>query len=196
MFEKQTILLATHNTNKTKEYRELLNGYPYEIIDLNDIDFHLPIDEKYDTYHENARVKVEAVAKVYNGIIVGDDSGFEIAALDYQPGVHSARFLSHLSYPEKNDYIIKELEKHQDRSCAFVCALACFYDEKIWITVNRCFGEVAKKREEGHGFGFDPIFVPLGYTQPFSVLDPAIKNKISHRALAVQALIHYLENLP
>lgn len=192
---KKTILLASHNANKTKEYREILGDSPYTIIDLNDIDFQLEIDEKYDTYRENAMVKVEALEGVFDGIIIGDDSGFEVSALDFKPGVHSARFLADQSYDIKNQYIIDHVKDHEDRSCAFVCALTCLYQDKLWVSENRCFGTIATQIYPGHGFGYDPIFIPLGYDLPFSVLDQAIKNDISHRALAIKALVHYLEHL-
>ena len=193
MLIKKPILLATNNKHKKEEFQAMFANTEYTIIGLDDIGFDQEIEEIHSTYKENAMVKVEALADVYDGIIIADDSGFEVAALDFQPGVYSARFKPELTYPQKNQHIIDSIKNHSDRSCAFVCAIACLKDNMMWITVNRAFGVVAHEVIEGNGFGYDPIFIPLGYDQSFSSLDPAIKNKISHRALAVQALLEYLE---
>jgi XTP/dITP diphosphohydrolase len=192
---KKTILLASTNQGKTNEYQAMLKPHGYHVINLQDIGFTQEIPEDFDDYKDNAVYKLNEIAKVYQGTIIADDSGFEIAALNHQPGVHSARFLPELTYLEKNQHIIQQLKSHDDRSAAFVCALACWHDDKIWVSVNRCFGQIADEVMEGHGFGYDPIFIPLGYDQPFSRLDPAIKNSISHRALATKALIQYLEHI-
>lgn len=191
---KKTILVASKNKGKISEYRHMLESVGYQVIGLDDIGFDEEIDEIHDTYKDNAIAKVEALAQTYDGIIIGDDSGFEIAALNFKPGVHSARFMSEYTYQEKNESIVSQLKDSDDRSCAFVCAIACLKDDKLWVTINRCFGSVSERVENGKGFGYDPIFIPLGYDKPFSLLDESIKNSISHRALATQALIQYLEN--
>jgi len=190
---KNPILLATSNTHKKEEFQAMLAHTKYTIIGLDDIGYDQEIDEIHDSYKGNAMAKVEAVSLVYDGIIIADDSGFEVAAMDFQPGVYSARFKPEFSYSQKNQFILDTIKHETDRSCAFVCAIACLKDNMMWVTVNRAFGEVANEVVEGNGFGYDPIFVPLGYDQSFSLLDPSIKNKISHRALAIKALLDYLE---
>ena len=190
---KNPILLATSNAHKKAEFQAMLSHSKYTIIGLDDIGYHQEIEETHDTYKENAIAKVEAASLVYDGIIIADDSGFEVAAMDFQPGVYSARFKPELTYPQKNQFILDTIKHQSDRSCAFVCAIACLKDNMMWVTINRAFGELANEVVEGNGFGYDPIFVPLGYDQSFSQLDPTIKNKISHRALAINALLDYLE---
>src|SRR5690554_4207357 len=190
----KTILLATHNQHKVKEFQEILQPYGYDVISLKDIGYNKEIKEEHNTYKDNAIAKVEALEHVYDGIIIGDDSGFEIAALNFQPGVYSARFMPEYSIKERNEAIVEKLRNIEDRSCAFVCSIACLKDDKLWVTINRSFGTVAKEVEGTNGFGYDPIFIPLGYDKPFSLLDRSIKNKISHRALAIEALVQYLEN--
>ena len=190
----KTILLATHNQHKVKEFQEILQPYGYDVISLKDIGYNKEIKEEHNTYKDNAIAKVEALEHVYDGIIIGDDSGFEIAALNFQPGVYSARFMPEYSIKERNQAIVEKLKNEDDRSCAFVCSIACLKDDKLWVTINRSFGTVAKAVEGTNGFGYDPIFIPLGYDKPFSLLDRSIKNKISHRALAIEALVQYLEN--
>lgn len=190
----KTILLATHNQHKVKEFQEILQPYGYDVISLKDIGYNKEIKEEHNTYKDNAIAKVEALEHVYDGIIIGDDSGFEIAALNFQPGVYSARFMPEYSIKERNEAIVEKLRNIEDRSCAFVCSIACLKDDKLWVTINRSFGTVAKAVEGTNGFGYDPIFIPLGYDKPFSLLDRSIKNKISHRALAIEALVQYLEN--
>ena len=190
----KTILLATHNQHKVKEFQEILQPYGYDVISLKDIGYNKEIKEEHNTYKDNAIAKVEALEHVYDGIIIGDDSGFEIAALNFQPGVYSARFMPEYSIKERNEAIVEKLRNIEDRSCAFVCSIACLKDDKLWVTINRSFGTVAKEVEGTNGFGYDPIFIPLGYDKSFSLLDRSIKNKISHRALAIEALVQYLEN--
>ncbi len=190
----KTILLATHNQHKVKEFQEILQPYGYDVISLKDIGYNKEIKEEHNTYKDNAIAKVEALEHVYDGIIIGDDSGFEIAALNFQPGVYSARFMPEYSINERNEAIVEKLRNIEDRSCAFVCSIACLKDDKLWVTINRSFGTVAKAVEGTNGFGYDPIFIPLGYDKSFSLLDRSIKNKISHRALAIEALVQYLEN--
>jgi len=190
----KTILLATHNQHKVKEFQEILQPYGYDVISLKDIGYNKEIKEEHNTYKDNAIAKVEALEHVYDGIIIGDDSGFEIAALNFQPGVYSARFMPEYSIKERNEAIVEKLRNIEDRSCAFVCSIACLKDDKLWVTINRSFGTVAKAVEGTNGFGYDPIFIPLGYDKSFSLLDRSIKNKISHRALAIEALVQYLEN--
>lgn len=190
----KTILLATHNQHKAKEFQEILQPYGYDVISLKDIGYNKEIKEEHTTYKDNAIAKVEALEHVYDGIIIGDDSGFEIAALNFQPGVYSARFMPEYSIKERNEAIVEKLRNIEDRSCAFVCSIACLKDDKLWVTINRSFGTVAKAVEGTNGFGYDPIFIPLGYDKSFSLLDRSIKNKISHRALAIEALVQYLEN--
>lgn len=192
---KKTILLVSSNPHKKEEFQTILAKTNYTIIGLDDIGYSSEIQENHTTYKGNAIAKVEALQDVYDGIIIADDSGFEISAMNNEPGVYSARFLSHLSYPLKNQYIIDKLHHEIDRSCAFVCAIACFANDTMWVTEQRALGHVAQTVELGHGFGYDPIFIPLGYNQSFSQLDPSIKNTISHRALAIHALIDYLDQL-
>lgn len=193
MSKKKPILLVTSNAHKKQEFQAMFAHTNYTIIGLDDIGFDGAIEENFDTYKDNAIAKVEALADVYDGIIIADDSGFEVAALNFQPGVHSARFKPELTYAEKNQLIINAIKDQSDRSCAFVCAIACLKDDLMWVSVNHALGKVADQVIQGHGFGYDPIFIPLGYDQPFSLLDPSIKNKISHRALAINALLEYFE---
>lgn len=193
MSTKKPILLVTSNAHKKQEFQAMLSHTKYTIIGLDDIGFDQEIEEIHTTYKDNAIAKVDALSSLYDGIIIADDSGFEVAAMDFQPGVYSARFKPELSYLEKNKFIVQTIKDHHDRSCAFVCAIACLKDNMMWVTVNRSFGVVAKEVIEGNGFGYDPIFIPEGYKQPFSLLDSSIKNKISHRGLAVAALLDYLE---
>jgi XTP/dITP diphosphohydrolase len=194
MSTKKPILLATSNAHKKAEFQKMLSHTNYTIIGLDDIGFNEEIEENHDTYKGNAMAKAEALTAIYDGIIIADDSGFEISAMDHAPGVYSARFQPTLSYPQKNKFILETIKDTDDRSCAFVCAIACFKDNMMWVTQQRAKGSVATHVVEGHGFGYDPIFVPLGYDESFSVLDPSIKNKISHRALAIASLLDYLDD--
>ncbi len=186
------IILATHNDNKLKEFKELLKDTPYDCVSLTELGYTEAIEETGSTYRENALVKVRKIAQYYPQIIISDDSGFEVDALNYEPGVYSSRYLGEKT-PDfvKNTAILERMKGVDDRSARFVCAMALKRGSFEWTCQGIVEGEVSDDIR-GSGFGYDPIFIPRGLTQTFGEIDGVLKNTISHRGLALQQVLHFL----
>ena len=193
---KQQILLVTSNQHKLEEFQMMMNE-SYDLISLKDIGHFEEIIEDQTTYHDQAVKKVETLAAKHpDMIIIADDSGIEIEALEYKPGVYSARFMPELSQHERNEWICNQARQHQKYHAAFACAIACYIQgQPMFVTVNRCFGTIAHQPSHDFGFGYDPIFIPEGYTDTFQTLPKSIKHQLSHRAKAIDALKHYLKGV-
>ena len=182
------LLLATSNPNKVREIRPLLKHLPLEIVTLADL---APIPEPHETHStfwENARQKAFAYARASGLTVVAEDSGIEIAALNGEPGVYSARFLGqNVSYPDRFAEIHRRLASQPDasRDARFVTALVVVKgDEVLFETEATIDGEIADAPRGDHGFGYDPIFFyrPLGMTTGELTLER--KAVVSHRARA------------
>ena len=182
------LLLATSNANKVREIRPLLAHLDFEIVTLADL---VPIPEPpetHTTFWENARQKAFAYARASGLTVVAEDSGIEIAALNGEPGVYSARFLGHdVTYLERFEEIHRRLasQPHAPSDARFVTALAVVRgDEVLFETEAAIDGEIADAPRGEHGFGYDPIFFyrPLGKTT--AELAPEEKAAVSHRARA------------
>ncbi len=194
---KQRLIVATNNKHKAQEIKDMLNGLEFEVLSLMDIGIDIDVEESGSTYAENALIKAMALRNLTDGWILADDSGLEIDALDRAPGIYSARYLGEdTPYMIKNSMILDKLEDIDDRSARFVCSIALvFEDGSYWITVNKCEGSISDSIQGINGFGYDPIFIPQGYSQTFGVLPVEIKNSISHRAKALQAVVQYCKLL-
>ena len=191
------ILLATRNRHKTREFADLL-GPQFRVTDLtNERD--LPeIAETGTTFEENAAIKALAVSRVRpNEIVIADDSGLEVDALGGAPGICSARFAGQRATDRDNlEKLFRELEKlHQPRRAArFRCVIAIARNGKILEAVTgEVRGLIADSPRGENGFGYDPAFVAAGFTETFAELPPEVKNRISHRARAVEKLRELLE---
>lgn len=194
---KQRLIVATNNKHKAQEIKDMLVGLEFEVLSLMDIGIDIDVEESGSTYAENALIKAMALRDLTEGWILADDSGLEIDALDRAPGIYSARYLGEdTPYMIKNSMILDKLEDIDDRSARFVCSIALvFEDGSYWITVNKCEGSISDSIQGINGFGYDPIFIPQGYSQTFGVLPVEIKNSISHRAKALQAVVQYCKLL-
>ena len=194
---KKKLLLVTANEHKLQEFKELVDSETFEIISLKDVGYTQEIIEDQMTYHDQAKKKVEALIHLFpEMIIIADDSGIEIEAIEYGPGVYSARFKAELSQHQRNIWICEQVQQSHKKHAVFVCAIGCYIKEQpIFVTVNRCFGTISEQPTHEYGFGYDPIFIPEGYQDTFQALPKSIKNKVSHRALAVASLMTYLKGL-
>lgn len=194
---KQRLVVATNNRHKAEEIKEMMKDLDFEVLSLADLEIDIDVEEVGSTYAENALIKAMALRDLTGGWILADDSGLEIDALDRAPGIFSARYLGEdTPYMIKNSMILDKLTDVEDRSARFVCSIALVFDDgSYWITVNKCEGSISESIQGVNGFGYDPIFVPEGYSQTFGVLPSDIKNKISHRAKALQAVVQYCKLL-
>ena len=192
------ILLATRNQHKTREFAYLL-GPHFQVTDLtNERD--LPeIVETGSTFEENAAIKALTVSRVRpNEIVIADDSGLEVDALGGAPGICSARFAGERATDRENvKKLFRELERmHRPRrSARFRCIIAIARGGKILEAVSgEARGLIADSPRGENGFGYDPVFVAAGFTETFAELPPEVKNRISHRARAVEKLRELLES--
>jgi XTP/dITP diphosphohydrolase len=197
------LVIATHNAHKTEEFRALL-GPEWEIEDLS-AHPELPApDETGSTFEENAAVKaLAAAAKLGPGVLVlADDSGLEVDALDGRPGIHSARYAGTAAGDRDRanlEKVLTELAaagiRGKERSARFHCVLvlACG-PEKIAAFHGTVEGILANEPKGSGGFGYDPAFIPEGYCETFGQLPPDVKNGLSHRARALARLIDYFES--
>ncbi|CAN5186634.1 XTP/dITP diphosphatase [soil metagenome] len=190
------ILIATKNANKTKELNELLSNSNFILKDLNEIPNISEVIETGKTFAENAVLKAASYALQIKMWALADDSGLEVEALNGAPGVFSARYAGEFATDEERiNKLLQELNGIVDgRQARFVCAMAVS-DEKgeiKFLAEGICNGKIAVKPSGTNGFGYDPIFIPDGFEQTFGELSVEIKQKISHRARAIEKIIRFL----
>lgn len=187
------IVAATSNKHKLDEFRKLLIDQNVEIVGLDSYPEMPPIEENGSTFKENAEIKALAAHQYCDIPSFADDSGLEIEALNGAPGLYSARYAD--TPAAGVERVLKEMKGQTNRRARFVCYLAIAGNGEIIETFE---GEVRGRiidepRGEG-GFGYDPIFVPDGYEQTFAEMPEELKNQISHRAMACQAAIEFIED--
>jgi len=186
------LLLATRNPHKTREFAQVL-GAEFHIHDLAGRPELPVIEETGATFEENAILKAVATSKRFPGLVVADDSGLEVDALNGAPGIYSARYAGDGASDKENvAKLLAELEKlPAPASCSarFRCALALAKEGKLLATFGGVVeGIIVDQARGSAGFGYDPVFQPIGSIQTFAELSPVEKNRISHRARAIQSL--------
>ena len=189
------IVLASRNKNKIAEFQVLLqNAFDVEVkvLSLDDIGFSDEIIENGETFEENAISKASVPASL--GFIgIADDSGLCVDALDGAPGVYSARF-SGGDDEDNNALLLKLLKNEENRNAKYVCAIACvFPDGNKFVVRGECHGKIIDDRRGEAGFGYDPLFVPVGESRTVAEMTDEEKNAISHRANAIRALVEKLK---
>ena len=191
------ILFATGNAGKMKEIRMILADLGMEIRSLKDAGIDVDIEENGATFAENAKIKVLALREYVDSetIILADDSGLVVDALDGAPGVYSARYMGYnTSYDEKNANIIQRVnESGRERSARFTAAIAALLpDGRIAVTEGHMEGEIATEPAGAGGFGYDPILYLPAFGVTSAELSPEEKNAISHRGQALEKMKDYL----
>ncbi len=190
------LILATQNKNKVIELKRLLSDYPqYEVLSLSDINIIDDIEETGTTFESNARLKAMHIHKLTGFACIADDSGIEIEALNNEPGVYSARYLGEdTSYEIKNKSILDRLENVSNRNARFVSVVCLILsDQAIQSFEGIMPGSIGFEPRGTNGFGYDPIFVPKGYTLSYAEMDLDTKNQLSHRGQALRKAVEYLE---
>ena len=187
------IVFATHNNDKLKEIKSIVPK-SFKLMSLDDILCHEEIPETADTIEGNAKIKADHVYYKYKFACFADDTGLEVEALDGEPGVKSARYAGTDKNNTANiDKLLFNLKDKEDRSARFKTVIHLM-DKKINKRFTGiCKGEIIESKRGEGGFGYDPVFVPDGYKETFAELPNEIKNKISHRGLAIQKLIDFLK---
>ncbi len=186
------IILATNNKHKVNELKDILDYQ--DIKSLQDLNLDIEIIENGVTFEQNSLIKAQAIAKLYpDDIIIADDSGICVDVLGGAPGVYSARFSN---AKENTDYnnnlkLLKELENEENREAKFVCCICCVIPNKEPLFFRgELKGRVNTKLGTKEGFGYDPLFIVND--KLVSDMTSEEKNKISHRAIALNKLKDYL----
>lgn len=191
---KRKLVFATNNAHKLDEISSIL-GEKVELLSLKDINCHVDIPETADTLEGNAMLKAEYIYENYGLDCFADDTGLEVEALDGAPGVYSARYAGSEGHnAEANmQQLLQNMQGVQNRKAQFRTAICLILDGKKHLFEGIVKGEIIKEKRGGSGFGYDPIFVPEGYAKTFAEMGNETKNKISHRALAVEKLCRFLK---
>lgn len=193
------LLLATTNQGKVRELREMLGTAGADLQGLPPLDGIPEPDECGTSFRENAEIKAAYYAKLFDMPALADDSGLEVAALNGEPGIHSARFGgAGSSYADKMRLLLGRLSgvEGAERAARFVC-VAALADRKgniITTAEGICEGRIAYRPLGTNGFGYDPIFIPDGYGLTFGELPDDVKHRLSHRARAIRAILPNLRD--
>ena len=188
------LIFATHNQNKVEEVKAVFKEH--NIKSLADVSYHNEIDETAKTFEGNALLKAKHIYEVFKTPVFADDSGLEVAALDGAPGIYSARYAGTEKNQKKNNAkLLGALAQTTNRKAQFKTVIA-YVDANMEI----CFegivkGEIATVLSGTGGFGYDPLFIPEGYSETFGALPREIKLKLSHRSRAINALFEHLKYL-
>ena len=193
------VIVATKNAGKAKEFEHIFNQYNVVVKSLLDFDGIEEIVEDGQTFEENALIKARAIAKQFNQVVIADDSGLEVDALDGRPGVYSARYAGEGRNDQANiEKVLSELEgiPTQERSARFVCALALVTPEgEESVVRGTCEGQILSECIGNEGFGYDPIFYLPELGKTMAQIPKSQKNVLSHRAEAFKKLQDILMKL-
>lgn len=189
---RKKFVFATNNAHKLQEVTAIL-GERVELLSMKDINCQTDIPETADTLEGNALLKARFIFENYQMDCFADDTGLEVEALNGAPGVYSARYAGNGHNSEANmKKLLRDMEGVENRKARFRTVFALIVDGKEHLFEGIVKGEIIKTRRGTSGFGYDPIFIPEGYTQTFAEMGNDLKNKISHRALATNKLCRFL----
>lgn len=189
------LLIATGNQGKLREMRTALAPLRLDIISSKDLV--LPdVEETGSTFLENARLKAHTLARASGLVTLADDSGLEVDALDGAPGVRSARYAGlGATDAENNRKLLEALRcvPESGRTARFRCVLVVAAPQgEEWVSEGVCEGVIATEARGTQGFGYDPLFIPVGHGRTFGELDPEVKQRMSHRAKALSSMMDHL----
>lgn len=186
------MIFATTNQGKVREIKAILGDIGEDILSLKEAGISADIVEDGSTFEENAIIKAKAIMELTGQLVLADDSGLEVDAMNKEPGIYSARFMGEdTPYEEKNRAIIERLEgvEGDARSARFVCVIAAaFPDGEVITTRGTIEGVIAKEPAGTNGFGYDPIVYVPEYGMTTGQMEPEQKNAISHRGKALVAM--------
>lgn len=188
------LVFATNNLNKLNEVQALIPKH-ITLLSLKDIGCLEDIPETKNTIEGNAIQKAKYVKEHYGYDCFADDTGLEVDALNGQPGVYSARFAGEQRNSDDNTKkLLDQLQNKDSRKAQFKTVIALSINNNIDTFTGICKGNITKTKHGKNGFGYDPVFKPIGYKQTFADMDLALKNKIGHRGKAVSLLIDFLNS--
>ncbi len=193
-----TLIVATKNQGKLREIKELLKELPLEIVSLADYPDLPEIVEDGKTFRANALKKAVTISRHTRTLVLGEDSGLEVEALGFKPGIYSARFAGEHADDQKNNRKLLEVLKKipfKKRGARYRCVAALTDGENVIGTVfGCCEGHIALKPRGHNGFGYDPLFVVPEFHKTFGELPPEVKERLSHRGQAMKKMKKLLES--
>jgi len=183
-------IIATNNRNKLAEMRDILSTLDILAVAQGELSYNSEPEETGQTFEDNALIKARALYELSGLPVIADDSGLEVFALGGAPGIYSARYEGIGTDAGRTARLLENMRDIKDgqRGARFVCAIACVMDKGKSFTVRgECYGTILRAAAGGGGFGYDPVFVPDGYGESFAQLPSEVKNRISHRAKALES---------
>lgn len=182
---KTKLIVASNNKHKIEEIKAIL-GNRYELLSMAEIGFTDDIIEDANSFEGNALLKARTIANKFNCNCLADDSGLMVEALNNEPGVYSARYAGEPTNHDLNiEKVLQKLEGIENRNAKFISVIALIINGVEHLFEGEIKGTIRKEKVGQKGFGYDPIFEPLGYQITFAEMDEAEKNAISHRARAL-----------
>lgn len=189
---KLKLVFATNNANKLKEVQAMLTNF--EIVSLADINCFEDIPETANTLEGNAILKANYITNKFGLNCFADDTGLEVEVLNNEPGVFSARYAGIENNSEANiTKLLSELGENSNRNAQFRTAIALNINQKQFIFEGICKGTILNNKQGTSGFGYDPIFLPEGYSKSFAEMNMIEKGDISHRGKAIKKLVTFLK---
>ena len=186
------IIFATNNQNKVEEVRSVL-GSRFNIITLKEAGIDIDIPEPHDTLEANASEKSKTIFAITNNNCFSEDTGLEVAALNGEPGVKSARYAGESrSFEDNIEKLLTKLAFVENKKARFRTVISLILDGNEYLFEGICTGKIIAEKKGDNGFGYDPVFVPDGSDKTFAEMDMAGKNKFSHRKKAMEKLINFL----
>ncbi|PYG88850.1 XTP/dITP diphosphohydrolase [Ruminiclostridium sufflavum DSM 19573] len=193
----KVLIVATKNKGKISEIKRVLSGMPFDVLSMGDIGVDIDVEEDGKTFEENSMKKAQEICRISNEIVIADDSGIEVDFLEGAPGIYSARFGGlGATDRDRNAKLLAMLREvpFEKRTARFVCAIAvAFPDGRAFVVRDTCEGFVDFECKGNNGFGYDPLFYMPEYNKTIAELDIDIKNKISHRAKALNKMAEKIE---
>jgi XTP/dITP diphosphohydrolase len=195
---RQRLIVASKNQGKIQEFRELFKNLKYDVLSMQDFGIDITVIEEQSDFTGNSLKKAKRISELTKQIVLADDSGLEVEALNGLPGVYSARFAGEHATDEENNLKLLSLMKNvpeSKRKALFRCAITLYWPDGAYIQVEgTCPGKIGFTCKGEGGFGYDPLFIVAGYNKTMAELPIEEKNKVSHRAMAMRALINKLED--
>lgn len=191
------IIVATKNQGKIREIKNIFSDIDVEIITQEEANIVIDVEETGDTFEKNALIKAKAVSLLCDDIVMADDSGLCVEALDGRPGVYSARYAGEgASDAQKIEKILDELKDAANRNAKFICCIALIMpDGREFTTTGEVRGEILKSPQGEGGFGYDPIFYSTELEKSFAIASAEEKNSVSHRGRALRAMYTVLKEV-
>lgn len=193
MHVRQRLVFASHNPHKIQEISDIL-GPQLAVTGLTELGCFEEIPEPYDTLEENAMAKARYIYDTYQVDCFADDTGLEVDALGGQPGVRSARYAGAEKNSQANvSKLLTELSGISNRRARFRTVIALVMQGRVYLFEGIVEGAISHVPTGEKGFGYDPVFIPDGYDKSFAEMDDELKNKISHRKMAISKLVDFLK---